>query len=87
LQKCDLQHHQISIDSLAIGRIGFFCQYSTGAKREAVDGAGGGTGNLQGSERGLGAAGWMRPCSGEKKIARRWQDILPNLRSISYAHQ
>jgi hypothetical protein len=28
----------------------------------------------------------MRPCSGEKKIARRWQEILPNLRSISHMH-
>jgi hypothetical protein len=69
------------IDILAV-----FCQYSTGANQLI---------GLMvvpiicrgGKRRGLGTAGWMHPCSGEKKIARRWQDVLPNLRSISHAHQ
>jgi hypothetical protein len=68
-----------------IDSFGLFCQYSTGAKqliglvmtlvicREGREGRGGCT---------------VRPCSDEKKIARRWQEVLPaNLRSISHAHQ
>jgi hypothetical protein len=61
------------------------CQYSTGAKQ------------LMGlvvlliicrGGKGVGVAP-VRPCSDEKSIARRWQEVLlpANLRPISHAHQ
>jgi hypothetical protein len=53
-------------------------------RSKAIDGAGGGAGNLQGRE---GRGGAVRPCSDEKKLVRRWQEVLPNQWSISHAHQ
>jgi hypothetical protein len=59
-----------------------FCQYSTGAKLLI------GLVVILAICRGGKGAWRVHPCSVEKKIARRWQKVLPaNLRSISHAHQ
>jgi hypothetical protein len=86
LQKCTFQHHQIPIDSRTIDILA--CVLPVFDRSEAIDRAGGDTGYLQGVK---GASellgGCALPRSGEKKIARRWQEILPNLRSSPHAHQ
>jgi hypothetical protein len=63
---------------------GEFCQYSTGAKQ--LIGLMGALIICRGRER---RGGCTLAVSDEKKIARRWQEVLlpANLRSISHAHQ
>jgi hypothetical protein len=53
-------------------------------RSEAVDRTDDEADHLQGKERSLGPERWMHlAASDEKKMARRWREVLPNLRSIS----
>jgi hypothetical protein len=83
LRKGTFQHHQIATGSLAIDSLAFFCQYSTGAKlaKQLVICTGG-----KGALELLGGC-TLAVARRKPRAARRWQEVLPNLRSISHAHQ
>jgi hypothetical protein len=82
LRQCDFQYHQIPIDSRAtINCLAFFVTLRPERTEQLM-----GLVVWHWPFSGEGRAWRVHPCSDEKKIARRWHQDVPNLRSTFPMH-